>query len=72
MGTVFEEMSSWTALTWYLGMKTAYKTKYMRKKYVRSCATIIIFKNIIQKYILTIRVPCCGSCFYTLKDIYFL
>ena len=26
---VFEEMSSWTELTWYIGMKTAFQTKYM-------------------------------------------
>ena len=25
--TVFEEMKSWTALTWYIEMKTAFKTK---------------------------------------------
>ena len=29
MGTVFAEMSSWTALAWYTVMKTAFKTKSM-------------------------------------------
>ena len=28
---VFEEMSSWTALTMHLGMKTTFKTKYIFK-----------------------------------------
>ena len=32
MGTVFTEMSSWTALTWDIGMKTAFKTKNMKFK----------------------------------------
>ena len=30
MGTVFTEMSSWTALTRYLGMKTPFYTKYIK------------------------------------------
>ena len=30
MGTIFEEMSSWTAFTWYLGMKTTFYTKYTK------------------------------------------
>ena len=29
MRIVFEEMSSWTALTMYLGMKTTFYTKYI-------------------------------------------
>ena len=32
---VHYEMSSWTALTWYMGMKAAFKTKYMKSKYFR-------------------------------------
>ena len=35
MGTVFAEMSSFTALTWHNGIKTAFKTKYMRSIYFR-------------------------------------
>ena len=30
MGSVFAEMSSWTALTRHLGMKTAFYTKYIK------------------------------------------
>ena len=30
--TVFGEMSSWTASTWHIGMKTAIKTKNMESK----------------------------------------
>ena len=32
MGTVFAEMSSWTALTWYKVTKTALKTKNMKSE----------------------------------------
>ena len=28
-------MSSWTALTWYMGMKTSFYTKLIKSKYVR-------------------------------------
>ena len=35
MRVIFEEMSSWTALTMYLGMKTTFYTKYIYRKYVR-------------------------------------
>ena len=30
MRIVFEQMSSWTPLTMYLGMKTAFETKYIK------------------------------------------
>ena len=30
MGTVFADMSSWAALTWYAVMKTAFKTTNMK------------------------------------------
>ena len=33
MGIGFEEMSSWTALTWYTAMKTAFKTNVMKSEY---------------------------------------
>ena len=32
MGTVSAEMSSWTALTWHIGMKTAFKIKNRKNK----------------------------------------
>ena len=32
MGTVFADMSSWTALTWYTVMTTASKTKNMKSE----------------------------------------
>ena len=32
MGTVFAEMSSWAALTWYTVMKTGFKTKNMKSE----------------------------------------
>ena len=32
MGTVFAEMSSWIALTWYTVMKTAFNTKNMKSE----------------------------------------
>ena len=32
MGTVFEEMSSWTALIWYTVMKTAFRSKNMKSE----------------------------------------
>ena len=32
--TVFEEMTSLKALTWYIGMKTAFYTKLIKSKYV--------------------------------------
>ena len=31
-GNSFAEMSSWTALTWYTVMKTAFKPKNMKKQ----------------------------------------
>ena len=31
-GIVFAKMSSWTDLTWYTGMKTAFKTKIMKNE----------------------------------------
>ena len=31
---VYQEMSSWTALTWYIGIKTAFKTKHVKSKCV--------------------------------------
>ena len=34
MGTLFAEMSSWMALTWYTVMKTAFKTNYMESESV--------------------------------------
>ena len=50
---VFQEMSSWTPLTMYLGMKTAFQTKYIKRKYVRIfIVMILILYNIIRKYIL--------------------
>ena len=33
MQIVFKEMSSWTPLTMYLGMKTTFQTKYIQNKY---------------------------------------
>ena len=33
---VFEEMSSWTALLWHLGMKTVFYSKYIKTKYFRT------------------------------------
>ena len=32
MGTVFKEISSWTALTWYTVMKTEFKNKNMKSE----------------------------------------
>ena len=32
METVFAEMSSWTALTWYEVTKTAFKTKNIKRE----------------------------------------
>ena len=34
METVFVEMSSWTALTWNIVTKTAFKTKNVKSKYL--------------------------------------
>ena len=31
--TVFEEMTSWTALTWHIGMTIVFKTEHMKGKY---------------------------------------
>ena len=43
MGTVFADMSSWTALTGHLGMKTAIKAIYIYKsKYVRIYIMMIL------------------------------
>ena len=33
---VLKEMSSWTALTWHIGMMTAFYTKYIQGKYFRN------------------------------------
>ena len=56
MRIVFEEMSSWTALTMYLGMKTIFETKYIWSKYVRIFLMVIFdFHNIIRKCILTLN-----------------
>ena len=33
METVFADMSSWEALTWYTVMKTAFKAKNMKSEY---------------------------------------
>ena len=41
MRIVFEEMSSWTALTMNLGMKTKFYTKYIYSKCVRTFITRI-------------------------------
>ena len=35
MGTVFEKMSSWTALAWYRVMKIAFKAKNMKSESFR-------------------------------------
>ena len=34
--TVFEGMTSWTSLSWQIGMKTAFKANYMKSKYFRT------------------------------------
>ena len=57
MGTNFAEISSWTALTRHLGLKTAFYTKYMKSKHIR----IFIIKfltpwNISRKYIFTYNI----------------
>ena len=36
MRIVFEEMSSWTPLTMYLGMKTTFETKKIKSKFVHT------------------------------------
>ena len=36
MRKVFEDMSSWTALTMYLGMKTTFQAEYIKSKCVRT------------------------------------
>ena len=33
--TVIEEMKAWTALSWHIGMKTAFQTRYMKSKWFR-------------------------------------
>ena len=50
MRMVFEEMSSWTSLTMYLGMKTTFETKYIESKYVRTfIMRIKDFESIIEE-----------------------
>ena len=56
MRIVFKEMSSWTPLTMYLGMKTTSKTKYIICKFVRIFIMMIFYlHNIIRKCILTLK-----------------
>ena len=56
MQIFFEEMSSWTPLTMYIGMKTTFQTKYIYSKYVRICIIIIFdFHYIIRKCILRLN-----------------
>ena len=33
--TGFEEMSFWTASSWFMGMKTVLETKHIKSKFVR-------------------------------------
>ena len=42
MGTIFTEMSFWTALTRHLGMKTTFKKKIYKSKYVCIIIKIIL------------------------------
>ena len=52
--TVFKEMTSWTALTWYIGLKTAFYTKHIKRKYFRIFIMMIFnFHIILQKCPLT-------------------
>ena len=47
METVFAQMSSWTALTWHLRLKTAFYTKFMKRKYFHSIllCKVVLCKN---------------------------
>ena len=46
MGTVFEEMSSWTAVIWYTVMKTGFRSKNMKSEsFGIFIMTILNFKS---------------------------
>ena len=45
MGTVFSNMSSWTALTRYLGTKTTFDAKFLKSKYARNLIFITFYEN---------------------------
>ena len=50
MGTVITEMSSWTALTWQTGMKTAFETKNIKSNYFGTfIMKILRFKSDLRK-----------------------
>ena len=49
MGTVFAEMSSWTALTWYKVIKTEFKAKNMNSESFRILN--IKFFRVIEEYV---------------------
>ena len=45
-------MTSWTALSWYIGMETAFHTKYMKTNVQIFKMRIFNFHNIIRKCII--------------------
>ena len=49
MGTVISEMSSWKALTWHTGMKTAFDTKNMKSKYFGLLIIKILYLRVIEE-----------------------
>ena len=52
MGKVFAEMSSWTALAWYTVMKTAFRTKSIKRdSFGNFIMKILNFKSDCRKCI---------------------
>ena len=50
MGTVIEEISSWTALTWYTVMKTEFKTKNIKSESFGIFIKKILNLKLIDEY----------------------
>ena len=80
---VYQGMSSWTALTRYIGMKTAFQTKHIKIKYVRIFIIMIFhFHNIIrnaylhwsstktQFYELLVVESCFSLCMHFLQSLF--
>ena len=54
--SVFEEITFWTALLWYIGMKTGFWTKHLKNKNVWIFIMMIFnFHNIIRECVLTLE-----------------
>ena len=50
MGTIFAEMTSWTALTSYIVIKTAFKTKIIKSESVGNFVMNILNLRVIEEY----------------------